>query len=63
MDNAEWIMTVENKLECVTQQDNFNITMEDASINFNKMPHWKVPGHDGLHGSWQKTSLLFTRQW
>ena len=59
MDNAEWKMTVENKLECVTQQDNFNITMEDPSIHFNKMPHWKVPGRDGLHGSWQKNFTSF----
>ena len=45
--NADW-MTLEKKLECVTQQD--NITMEAISIHFWKMPNQKVPGPDGLHG-------------
>ena len=52
-------MTVEKELECVTQQDNVNITKEDVSIHLRKIPNWKAPGPDGLHGFWLKkfTSL------
>ena len=50
--NAEWIMTVENELECVTQQGNINIIKEDASIHLRKVPNWKAPGPDGLNGFW-----------
>ena len=52
--NAEWIMTVEKELGNVTQQGNINITKEDVSIHLRKMPNWKVPGPDGLHGFWLK---------
>ena len=57
--NSEWIMTVEKELESVTQQGNINITKEDVSIHLQKMPNWKAPGPDGLHGFWLKkfTSL------
>ena len=48
--NAEWIMTVEKELECVTQQGNINITKEDVFIHLRKMQNWKSPGPDGLHG-------------
>ena len=41
-------MTVEKELECVTQQDNINITKEDVSIHLRKKPNWKTPGLDGL---------------
>ena len=50
--NAEWIMTVENELECVTQQGNINIIKEDVSIHLRKVPNWKAPGPDGLNGFW-----------
>ena len=57
--NTEWIMTVEKKLECVTQSGNINITKGDVSIHLREMPNWKAPGPDGLHGFWLKkvTSL------
>ena len=52
-------MTVEKELEYVTQQGSVNITKEDVSIDLRKVPTWKVPGPDGLHGFWLKklTSL------
>ena len=37
--NAEWIMTVEKKLESVTQKGNINITKEDVFIHLRKMPN------------------------
>ena len=52
--NAEWIMSVEKELECVTRQGNINITKEDISIHLRKMPNWKAAGPDGLHGFWLK---------
>ena len=52
--NAEWIMTVEKESESVIQQGNINITKEDVSIHLRKMPNWKVPGPDGLHGFWRE---------
>ena len=57
--NAEWIMTVENGQECVTQKGTINITKDDFSIHLRKMSNWKAPGPDGLHGFWLKkfTSL------
>ena len=57
--NAEWIMTVKEELESVTQQGNINIPKKDASIHLWKMPNWKAPDPDGLHGFWLKkfTSL------
>ena len=57
--NAEWIMTVEKELECVTQQGNTNITKENVSIHVRMMPNCKAPRPDGLHGFWLKkfTSL------
>ena len=41
---------VEKELECVTQQ----VNKENVSIHLRKMPNWKVPGPDGLHGFWLK---------
>ena len=57
--NTEWIMAVEKELECVTQQGKIDITKEDVFIHLRKMPNWKAPGPDGLHGFWLKkfTSL------
>ena len=52
--NAEWIMTVEKELECVTQQGNINMTKKDVSIHLRKISNWKAPGPDGLHGFWLK---------
>ena len=52
--NAELIMTLEKELESVTQQGNINITKENVSIHLRKMPNWKVPGPDRLHGFWLK---------
>ena len=48
--HAEWIVTVEKDLKCVTQQGNINITKEDVSIHLRKMPNWKVLISDGLNG-------------
>ena len=48
--NAELIMTLEKELESVTQQGNINITKENVSIHLRKMPNWKVPDPDRLHG-------------
>ena len=52
-------MTVKEELESVTQQGNINIPNKDASIHLWKMPNWKAPDPDGLHGFWLKkfTSL------
>ena len=57
--NAERIMTVEKELESVTQLGNIDITKKDVSIHLRKMPNWKAPDPDGLHGFWLKkfTSL------
>ena len=44
MDNDSW-----KELECITQQDNINITKEDVSIHLRKMPNWKAPGPDGCY--------------
>ena len=57
--NAEWIMTVEKELACVTQQGNTHITKEDISIHLREIPNWKAQGPDGLHEFWLKkfTSL------
>ena len=52
--NAQWIMTVEKELECVTQQGNIIITKEDVFIHLRKMPNWKALSPDGLHGFWLK---------
>ena len=41
-------------MECVTQQGNININKEDVSIHLRKMPNWKAPGSDKLHGFWMK---------
>ena len=57
--NAEWIMTVEKEFESFTQQDNISITKEDVSIYLRKIPNWKVPGPDGLHGFWLKKYTSF----
>ena len=37
--NAEWIMTVEKELKCVTQQEIININKEDFSIYLRKIPN------------------------
>ena len=38
--NDEWIMTVEKELECVTEQDNINITKEDVAIHLLFIRRW-----------------------
>ena len=60
--NPHRIITVEKELDCVAQQGNINIIKEDVSIRLTKMPNWKAPDPDGLHGFWLKNSLLFTRK-
>ena len=57
--NAEWLMTVEKELECVTQQGNINISKADVSMHLRKMPNWKAPGPDKLHGFWLKKFTSF----
>ena len=52
-------MTVEKEFESFTQQGNISITKEDVSIYLRKMPNWKVPGPDGLHGFWLKKYTSF----
>ena len=47
-------MTVEKELEYVTQQGSVSITKEDVYIHLRKVPTWKVPDPDGLHGFWIK---------
>ena len=59
--NAEWQMTVEKELECVTQQGNVNIIKEDVSIRLRKMPNWKAPGPDVFHGFWLKKIYFSSR--
>ena len=59
--NVKWIMKVQKEFECVTQQENINITKEDVFTHLRKMPNWKMPGPDGLHEFWMKkfTSLTW----
>ena len=52
--NAEWIMSVEKELECITQQSNLNITKDDIFIRLRKMLNWKAPSPDGLNWFWLK---------
>ena len=54
MDNDSW-----KELECITQQDNINITKEDVSIHLRKMPNWKAPGPDGCYRFWLKKFTSF----
>ena len=54
--NSEWIMKVDNELECVRQQDSINNTKEDISTHFREMRNCKVSGPNGLHGFWLKNS-------
>ena len=58
--NAEWIMTVKNELECVTQQGNIKITKDDVSIHLRKMSNSKALGPDGSHGFWLKQIHFFS---
>ena len=55
--NADW-MPIEKELECVTKQENINITTEDISIHLWKMPNQKVPGPDELHRFWLKKNYF-----
>ena len=47
--NAEWIMSVEKELECITQRSNINIAKDDIFIRLRKMLNWKAPSPDGLN--------------
>ena len=52
--NPEWLRNVEEELTGLGVQDNIHIEVMKLKKKVRKMPNWKSPGPDGVHGYWIK---------
>ena len=48
---AEWLADVKDELKNAQQQEGFHI---DVKKQLRKVPNWKAPGPDQVHGYWLK---------
>ena len=57
--HAEWLKSCRKQFENVSSMEKVEISQEMVKMQCRKMPNWKAPGKDGVHGYWLKnfTSL------
>ena len=51
---AEWLENVEKEVERVGKQREIVTTIGCVTKQLRKLPNWKAPHLDGLHGYWLK---------
>ena len=51
---AEWLADVKDGLKNVQQQEGFQIDVKKEKKQLRKVPNWKAPGPDQVHGYWLK---------
>ena len=51
---AEWLTDVKDELRGVQQQEGFQIDVDKVKRQIKKVPNWKAPGMDHVHGYWLK---------
>ena len=51
---AEWLADVKDELKNVQQQEGFQIDVKKVKKQLRKVPNWKAPGPDQVHGYWLK---------
>ena len=53
-ENTDWLRGAGNELGELTVQDDIHIEIKSGKEADKKMPNWKSPGPDGVHGYWIK---------
>ena len=56
---AEWLADVKNELKNIQQQEGFQIDLKKVKKPLRKVPNWKAPGPDQVHGYWLKNFSSF----
>ena len=52
--DAEWLSNIKSELLNLDCEKDIMISKKDLKKILQKLPHWKVPGKDGLQGHWIK---------
>ena len=53
-ERSEWLENVEKEIEIFWKQREIVTTIDSMTKQLRKLPNWKVPGLDGVHGYWLK---------
>ena len=51
-ENAEWIKNITRELEGLEEGTKTEIHIDLPKTTLERIPNWKTPGHDGIHGFW-----------
>ena len=54
-DQAGWLNDIEENLGTIRKQETLTVTEAMLEMQIKKIPNWKVPGPDGVHGYWFKS--------
>ena len=52
--SAHWIQKIDDQTNKIAKQKEVKITVELIAKQARKLPNWKSPGPDGVHGFWYK---------
>ena len=54
-DQADWLNDIEESLGTIRKQETLTVTEAMVEKQVKKIPNWKAPGPDGVHGYWFKS--------
>ena len=54
-DQAGWLNDIEENLGTIRKQETLTVTEAMLEMQIKKIPNWKAPGPDGVHGYWFKS--------
>ena len=54
-DQANWLNDIEKNLGKIRKQEILTVTETMIEKQIKKIPNWKVPAPDGVHGYWFKS--------
>ena len=52
---ADWLNDIEENLGAIRKQETLAVTEAKVEKQIKKIPNWKPPGPDGVHGCWYKS--------
>ena len=53
---AEWIKIMKKELKDLEEGSGASIHLKSLRATLRKVPNWKTPGQDGIHGFWSLKS-------
>ena len=48
---SDWLNDIEENLDTIRKQEILTVTEAMVEKQIKKIPYWKAPGRDGVHGS------------